>query len=278
MEEGTKTPIREDASIRPLTRFVFQPRPVEDEAMRKGRGSQAQAAVTSKTELPAIQPLYVSSIQTFETCGYFSGSYKRTYPTKDNSHKLVLLNDGRPIKIITNLEYGYANALDLDFKRALFRIIDEQAERVERFNPDGTKTYHYRIPQQPLRVETSRMIRLAGHKKNSRIVKDLRNFFARNQDASMEGKFEDPKTGEFVDHKVSLFAEVVTIGKKTKDGQEADRHLVWLTPYALRLYYWHRTRQEDINFHNQLTQAYAKVLYPYLDSGWYASFKRGGQE
>src|SRR6266446_347923 len=102
MEEGTQTPIREDANIRPLKapRFSFQPTPQGDEAMRKGRGEVAQSAVVEKNELPTVQPLYVSSIQTFETCGYFTGAFKRSYPTKEKSSKLVSLSDNRHIEII----------------------------------------------------------------------------------------------------------------------------------------------------------------------------------
>src|SRR2546426_9105196 len=137
MEEGTKTPVREDASMQPLRRFVFQPRPAEDEAMKEGRRGAAQSAVVEKKEIPAVQPLYVSSIQTFETCGYFTGSFKRNYPTQEKPSKLVVLADNRQIEIIPTQKFGYPNAHDLDFKRGLFRIIDEHAERVERVHPDG---------------------------------------------------------------------------------------------------------------------------------------------
>jgi hypothetical protein len=277
MEEGTQTPIREDVSIQPKPRFVFHSRHIEDEAMKEGKGSATQTALVEKKENAVVQPFYVSSIQTFETCGYFTGTFRRSYPTREKPSKLVVLADNRAIKIVPTQEYGYPNAHDLDFKRALFRIIDEQAERVERVNPDGTRTYHYRVPT-PLAVQSKTLIRYAGRSPKPRERKLLNEFLHRNAATRMHGEIEDPKTREFKLADVALFSEVITRGTKLKEGIEAESHLIFLTPFAIRCYYWHRTRQEDISFHNQLTQAYAKVIYPYLDSGWFASYSRGGRE
>lgn len=278
MEGETKTPISEDASILPLRRrFVLRPTLQGDEVVRAGKENAAEKAIDDKREHLLVPSLYVSSIQTFETCGYFTGSFKRSYPTREKPSKLVTLSDNRTIKIIPTQEYGYPNAHDLDFKRALFRLIDEQAERVERVNANGTRTYHYRVPT-PLAVHTKTLIRYAGHVVSSRERKLLNEFLHRNSATRMHGEIEDPKTREFKLADVSLFSEIITRGTKLKEGIEAESHLIFLTPFAIRCYYWHRTRQEDISFHSQLTQAYAKVIYPYLDSGWFASYSRGGKE
>ena len=221
-------------------------------------------------------PIYVNTLQTFETCGYFDASYKRRYPSREKPSKIVKLGKGRTIEIIPTQKYGYANARDMDFKRALFRIIDERAKAVERVNGDGSKTIHYQVPQ-PVHIQSKTVIRYAGGHPNPKWRKYLNNYLHRNKATSMVGDIEDPKTREYSRYDVSLFSQVITKGERTKDGAEAEEHLIWLSDYALRVYYWHRTRKEDISFHNSLTKPISKVLYPYLDSGWFASITKGGK-
>jgi len=240
---------------------------------KEGRRGEAERAKKEKQSLPT---LYVSSLQTFETSGYFDGSYKRRYPTKEKPSKVVTLGDNRKIDIVPTQKYGYPNAVDLDYQRALFRIIDEQVEKVERVNEDGRKTHHGRVPQ-PLTATTKKFIRYAGRSAKPRERKNLNDFLHRGRATTMLGEFQDPKTRTYGQFDVALFSQVITKGEKTKDGDVAEQHRIWLSPFALRLYYWHRTRQENISFHHQLTQAYAKVLYPYLDSGWFASISKGGK-
>jgi len=229
----------------------------------------------AKQEKNILPALYVSSLQAFETAGYFDASYKRRYPTLAEPSKIVSLGSGRQIKIVPSMEYGYPNAVDLDYKRALFRIIDEIAEPVERVKADGTKKTHYHIPL-PISAHTKTFIRYAGRSPKPRERKILNNFLHRNASTRMQGEFEDPKTRQFKRADVSLFSEVMTKGEKTSEGLETEQHRIWLTPYAQRLYYWHRTRREDISFHTQLANPISKVLIPYLDGGWFASFSAKG--
>jgi len=237
-----------------------------------GRGEAEQA----KKEKQSLPTLYVSSLQTFETCGYFDGSHKRRYPTKEKPSKVVILGDNRKIDIVPTQKYGYPNAVDLDYQRALFRLIDEQVEKVERINEDGTKTYHGRPPT-PLLAKTKKFIRYAGRSICPRERKNLNDFLHRGGATRMEGEFKDPKTRKYGKFDVALFSQVITRGEKAKNGDVTEQHQIWLSPFAIRLYYWHRTRKEDISFHTQLSQAYAKVVYPYLDSGWFASILKGGK-
>jgi len=244
--------------------------------MENKEGGRGEAERATKKEKHGLPTLYVSSLQTFETSGYFDGSYKRRYPTKEKPSKVVTLGDNRKIEIVPTQKYGYPNAVDLDYQRALFRLIDEQVEKVERVNEDGTKTYHSRPPT-PLLATTKKFIRYAGRSANPRERKNLNDFLHRGGATRMEGELRDPKTRTYGYFDVALFSQVITKGEKTKDGNVTEQHQIWLSPFALRLYYWHRTRQENISFHHQLTQAYAKVLYPYLDSGWFASISKGGK-
>lgn len=248
----------------------------EEVVMEKNGSGKGEAEKRAKKEKQGLPTLYVTSLQTFETSGYFDGSYKRRYPTKENPSKVITLHDGRKLEIVASQKYGYPNAVDLDYQRALFRLIDEQVEKVERVNEDGSKTHHGRVPQ-PLPATTNKFIRYAGREKSKREVKHLNDVLHRGGATRMEGEFQDPKTRKYGKFDVALFSQVITRGEKAKDGDVAEQHLIWLSPFALRLYYWHRTRQEDISFHYQLTQAYAKVFYPYLDSGWFASILKGGK-
>jgi len=244
--------------------------------MENNEGGRGEAERATKKEKQSLPALYVSSLQTFETSGYFDASHKRRYPTRAKPSKVVTLTDNRKIEIVPTQKYGYPNAVDLDYQRALFRLIDEQAEKRERIKPDGTKVYHYQPPT-PLLIPTNKFIRYAGRKKNQREIKYLNDYLHRGGATRMIGELEDPKTRKYGRFDVALFSQVITKGEKTKYVDESEHHLVWLTPYALRLYFFHRTRQEDNNFHTQLTQAYAKVLLPYLDSGWFASISNGGK-
>lgn len=248
----------------------------EEAVMEKNGSGRGEAEERAKKEKQGLPTLYVSSLQTFETSGYFDGSYKRRYPSKEKPSKVVTLGDNRKIDIVPTQKYGYPNAVDLDYQRALFRLIDEQVENVERIDENGVKTHHGRVPQ-PLPAKTKKFVRYAGRSICPRERKNLNDFLHRGGATRMEGEFKDPKTREYRKFDVALFSQVITRGEKAKNGDVAEQHLIWLSPFALRLYYWHRTRQEDISFHHQLTQAYAKVLYPYLDSGWFASILKGGK-
>jgi hypothetical protein len=186
-----------------------------DKVENNEEGREGKEDCTSKKETNQLPALYVSSLQTFETCGYFDASYKRRYPTREKPHKLVTLTDNRTIKIIPTQEYGYANAVDLDYQRALFRIIDEQAEQKERINQDGTKTYHPHVSQ-PIRARVKPFIRYAGRYANKRERKYLDDFLHRNRATSMHGTFEDPRTRQFRQFDVSLFSQVLTRGKKLR--------------------------------------------------------------
>lgn len=236
------------------------------------KGRQQEKAVAPATPLA---PVYVSTLQSFETCGYFDASYKRRKPTEKKSMKVVKLSDGRTVKIIPTVEYGYPNAIDLDYKRALFRIIDEQADWVERINPDGTKTRHPQV-HLPIRAQAKPFIRYAGRIPHPNERKNLHDFLHRCRATTMLGEFADPKTRQFARADVALFAQIITQGEQTKDGLESEYHHIWLTPFALREYYFLRTRQEDHIFHQQLANPISKVLYPYLDSGWFAALSNGG--
>jgi len=241
---------------------------VEEEDAEMGEALQKEKALA--------EPIYVNTLQSFETVGYFDADTKRRFPTREKPSKLVKLGKGRTLKIVATQEFGYPNSHDLDFKRALFRLIDESAEVVERINADGTKTFHRRPPQQPIRVKSKTIIRYAGRSPNKRERKLLTDFLNRNKSTSMIGDIENPKTREFGERNVSLFSEIVTKGQITKNGREAEEHLIWLSPHTMRLYFWNRTRKEDISFHNSLSKPISKVLYPYLDSGWFASYTKGG--
>ncbi|MSQ48544.1 MAG: hypothetical protein EXR78_09230 [Deltaproteobacteria bacterium] len=236
------------------------------------KGRQKEKTVAPATPLA---PVYVSTLQSFETCGYFDASYKRRKPTEKKPSKVVQLGDGRKIEIIPTQKHGYPNAIDLDYKRALFHIIDEQAQWVERVNPDGTKTRHPQV-HLPIHAQSKPFIRHAGRSPNPRERNILEEFLHRNSGTRMIGEFANPKTRQFARADVALFAQIITKGEQTKEGLDSECHHIWLTPFALREYYFLRTRQEDLTFHHQLANPISKVLYPYLDSGWFAALSNGG--
>lgn len=241
-------------------------KPETDDKTPTERPQQEEAKEEDKTHLPA---LYVPSLLTIETCGYFDAGYKRRYPKRPNEVKTVAIGQNRTVRIIPST-YGYPNSDDSDFLHAFYRICDEQAQRVERINHDGTKTYHYHLPQ-PVRVPTKKLLRYASRSFNAREKKAVRDFFERNGATSIKGELQDPKTREYGSLFFSLFSQIAAKGEKMKDGTTAETNFVWFSPYALRSYYWRLTRRVDLNFHNQLTKAISKALYPYLDTGWFAA-------
>jgi len=229
----------------------------------------------TRQEGNTLPVLYVNSLLTIETCGYFEASHKRRYPTKEKPSKVITIGKNHLVEFIPTQKYGYPNSDDLDFKRAFDRICDEQSRKVERVNKDGATTYHYHL-QQPIRVPTKRLLRYAGRAVSARELKAVRSFLERNSATSIKGELQDPKTREYGEVFFSLFSQIAVKGEQMKDGTTAETNLVWLSPYALRCYYWRLTRKEDISFHHRLTKAISKVLYPYLDSGWFAALAAGG--
>jgi hypothetical protein len=247
---------------------------MEGEGMEnKEEGKEVERASKKETSL---QPFYVNSLLTIETCGYFEAGYKRRHPTKEQPTKILTVGDNHKIEFIPSQKYGYSNADDLDFLHAFYRICDEKAQRVERVHPDGSRSWHFHL-QQPVAIPLKKLLRYASRSFNAREKKTARDFFYRNAFTGIKGELQDPKTRAYGSVAFTLFSQVALKGEKLKNNTEAETNLVWLSPYALRCYYWRLTRKEDNAFHQLLTTAIGKVLYPYLDSGFFASVTKGGK-
>jgi len=229
-----------------------------------------------KKEVPVLDPEYTPTLATFESGGYFDASSKRRYPTKGKPSKIVTTN-GKPVEIVPTQKYGYPNVVDMDFERALFRMIDEIAEPNEKIGADGKLQIKPHIPQ-PIRVPTKRWTRYAGHDgSNRRWRKYLEDHLHRCKATSMVGELVNPKTGEYAEYDVSLYSQVITKGETTPDGKEAKEHILWLSDYTIRTYTNQRfARKEDHAFYTQLASPIAKGIMPYLGTGWFASFSKGG--
>jgi hypothetical protein len=211
---------------------------------------------------------YVAAEQNLEALGYFSARYGR--PPIDGSQlsKLITISDNRRIEIVPSAKYGLPNAEDLDFYRAFLKICDERTEWV---NDDDGKS-HPQLPS-PVGFSSRELIAKAGRHKNDRNTIAVRNWMKRLNVTVIHGELFNARTKSFDVHigLEPLFKKFVSVGDRLPSGHLAAQNYVWLADWFLTNYYFFYTRRVDLGFHNRLTHAVSKTLYPLLDNGWFAS-------
>jgi len=213
---------------------------------------------------------YVPAEQNLETIGYFSAGYKRKYPTEQQRSKLLLLGSDRKVEIVPTAKYGYPNSEDLDFYRAFLKICQEHTTFVDRYK-DGQHTRHPQI-RLPIAFPTSRLLRYAGCVNNNHTWKGAQTWIKRCVLTGIEGGLYEAKTGRLTEgFTTALFREAYVRGDKMRNSKMADMNYIWPAPWFLSNFYYYYFRRVDLAFHQRLQKAIGKILYPILDTGWYAA-------
>jgi hypothetical protein len=213
---------------------------------------------------------YVPAEQNLETIGYFSAGYKRKYPTEQQRSKLLLLSPDRKVEIVPTAKYGYPNSEDLDFYRAFLKICQEHTTFVDRYQ-DGQHTRHPQI-RLPIAFPTARLLRYAGYVNNNHTWKGAQKWIKRCVLTGVEGGLYEAKTGRLTEgFTTALFREAYVRGDKMHNNKTADMNYIWPAPWFLSNFYYYYFRRVDLAFHQRLQKAIGKILYPILDTGWYAA-------
>ena len=231
---------------------------------------EGKARTSNGREATLLPVEYVPAEQNLETIGYFSAGYKRKYPTEQQRSKLLLLNGDRKVEIVPTAKYGYPNSEDLDFYRAFLKICQEHTIYVDRYK-DGQRTRHPQI-KLPIAFPTSRLLRYAGYVNNNHTWKGAQNWIKRGVMTGLEGGIYEARTGRLTEgFTTTIFREAHVRGDKMRNNKIADMNYVWPAPWFLSNFYYYYFRRVDLAFHHRLQKAIAKILYPILDTGWYAA-------
>jgi hypothetical protein len=211
---------------------------------------------------------YVAAEQNLEALGYFSARYYRPPISEMQLSKVIAISDSRRVEIVPSAKYGLPNAEDLDFYRAFLKICDERTVWVQ--DADGKS--HPELPS-PIGFSTRELIAKSGRHKNNRNIIAVRNWMKRLNVTVIHGELYNARSRAFDIHigLEPLFKRFVSVGDRLPDGQLAVQNYVWLSDWFLSNYFFFYTRRVDLSFHNRLTHAIAKTLYPLLDNGWFAS-------
>jgi hypothetical protein len=214
---------------------------------------------------------YVPAEQNLEALGYFSARYSRPRIEGSQLSKLITLSDNRRVEIVPSAKYGLPNAEDLDFYRAFLKICDERAEWVKVEGSDE-EIYHPRLPS-PIGFSSRELIAKAGRHKNDRNMVAVRNWMKRLNATVIHGELYNAKARALDMHigLEPLFKKFVSVGERMPDGQLAAQNYVWLADWFIDNYFFFYTRRIDLNFHQRLSHAISKTLYPLLDNAWFAS-------
>lgn len=214
---------------------------------------------------------YVPAEQNLEALGYFSARYSRPRIEESQLSKLITLSDSRRVEIVPSAKYGLPNAEDLDFYRAFLKVCDERVEWVRAEDGDE-ETYHPRLPS-PVGFSSRELIAKAGRHKNDRNMVAVRNWMKRLNATVIHGELYNAKIRALDVHigLEPLFKKFVSVGERMPDGQLAAQNYVWLADWFISNYFFFYTRRIDLNFHQRLSHAISKTLYPLLDNAWFAS-------
>ena len=219
----------------------------------------------SPAGLPVLTD-YIRSEQFLEVSGFFTPSSKRIEHIYSKEKKLREYTDeqGRKrilkTRISANHDLGLPVTSDLDYYRAFLKICDELVDRNGRF------------PRMPIAVPTTKLMRYAGKRKNTRVWGEVRQWFKRMALTGIEGAIYRAKKKDYDEGFVgTVFSQVIMTGEAMRNGQPADTNYVWLAPWFLSNYYYRYTRPLDFAFYKGLRKPIAKSLYTLLENGWYAS-------
>jgi hypothetical protein len=212
----------------------------------------------------AILADYVQAETFLENSGYFTPSSKRISDiyTKTKKFKEIADKEGGKrtlqVKITANHELGLPTTSDLDFYRALQKILDEIIDS------------RGRIPQ-PVAVSVKRLIRYAGkiYSQQNRIA--ATEFLKRLALTGIIGSIYVAKRKEYQEMVTGVVRNLYFRGEVMKNGDVAKHTRIIFSAWFLSNYYYRNVRPLDYTFYQQLRKPIAKSLYTLLGNGWYAS-------
>ena len=212
-----------------------------------------------------ITPDYIRAEVVLENIGYFTPSSKRIKHilTKEKITGQRTNPDGTKtalkVVIIGTGKYGLPITSDLDYYRALLKMLDEIVDR------DGL------LPQ-PITIPIKKLIRYTGKAYNARESREVKDWIRRNRFTGVQGFVYQADKGDYVEiAEEPLFPKYRLRGERMEDGEIAEINHVWLAPWFVSNYLRGYIRPVDFAFYQRLRKPIAKSLSPLLETGWYAS-------
>ena len=237
---------------------------MKEETARPDNQQEVLPIITPEAWLPAILE-HIPAEVSFENIGYFTPSSKRIkgITTKEKVVAERTNPDGTAavltVQIIGTGKYGLPTTSDLDYYRALLKILDEITDQTGQ------------IPE-PISLPTKKLIRYAGKQANARAFQEIKDWIRRCHFTGIQGFFYKAEKGDYVEiGNEPLFPKYLIRGQKMDNGQTAETNYVWLASWFRSNYLHHHLRPIDLAFHIRLRKPIAKSLYPLLELGWYAS-------
>jgi len=255
------------------------------ETIQPEQGSAAATAVLPDHEerLPAE---FIPTEVNLATSGYYDADWLRRFPGRERrnkrgevtsrvpTRKTVDFGHGRLVHFLGSAEYGWPNAGDRDYEVALSALIQEQLERVEETLPEGTRAIFYLVPQ-PFGFTTAELLRKCDRQDNARERRAVREWIKRNHATVIEGSFKvagpSGVSSRILAGTEPFITRFFCRGDDMGEGTLADKNLLWFAPWLLDNFKYGYVKSLDLRLHQALRAPIAKLLYPLLDRGWFAS-------
>jgi len=217
-------------------------------------------------DLPSFpMPDLIPAEVAFETIGYFTPSSKaiKGITTKETTLMDKVRSDGTTVTlkicIVASGKYGLPITSDLDYYRALLKILDDTLAR------DGQIT-------EPISLPTKTLLRYAGKPEGTHARREVKDWIRRGHTTAIEGFFYLAEKGDYVEiGDEPLFPRYRLRGQQMDTGECAETNYVWLASWFRSNYLHHHLRPIDLALHTRLRKPLSKSLLPLLEIGWYAA-------
>ena len=211
--------------------------------------------------IPDLIPAEVA----FENIGYFTPSSKaiKGITTKETTLTEKVRSDGTTVTlkicIVASGKYGLPITSDLDYYRALLKILDDTLAR------DGQIT-------EPIGLPTKTLLRYAGKAEGTHARREVKDWIRRGHTTAIQGFFYLAEKGDYVEiGDEPLFPRYRLRGQQMDTGEFAETNYVWLASWFRSNYLHHHLRPIDLALHTRLRKPLSKSLLPLLEIGWYAA-------
>lgn len=232
---------------------------------------QTNQTITEKTTPPPallVDPDIIKAEKHLEALGFFSPSTKRNKRKGKLTRRKVKIfeRDGQKVEVkITFMgveDYGLPIISDMDMFRAFQKLCtDILREQGTLENPVGFTTADIR--------------RIAG-KTHGRFAVEVKNWIKRMVLTGIEAEQTVWHAGKkrWLQGVFHVFERAVLMGEELGDNEVADKHYVWLPEWHLNNFNLQVWKYIDYDLHKSLQYPIAKVLYPMLDTMFFASNSR----
>ena len=202
---------------------------------------------------------FIPAEMSLERIAFFtpSANGKNYLTTKRISHQALTAEFSAPGNI------GLPITIDQDYYRAFQKIL---AEHIDCERP----------LTEPVAVSTRRLLKYSNKAKSRHRVAAIKRWLRRMSGVLVEATLRPTPRGKSLTIRGTVFDTVLSPGEDIDDrGTIAETNYVWLSRWYVSSITQGYLRNIDLEFYNSLRKPLAKALYPLLQTGWYASQKKG---